>query len=264
MKVKQNIISFLLGMAIMLPFGGYATDLIVKAVNVPILIDGQAIETTVYNINGKNYTSVRDVAENMGGTVEWKNNTVYIETPKTDIEKVVEKCKESCVMIYVYKDGVLKGNGSGFAYGDYIITAKHVTDAGNSFAVFIDGGLQGITASLVPIDSNLDISALKVDYKLPSVALGNSDKLKEGEKVVAITSPKGVQNAIDECFYHGKRFTDGKLHLGISDSNIAEGSSGGAVFDLKGNLVGMVTRGVSGNGAAIPINKLKPILEKLN
>lgn len=100
MKVKQNILSFLLGALLMLPVGGYAaSEIIAKAVNVPVIVDGTQIDTAVYNINGSNFTPARAVAEAMGGTVEWIDGEVQIETPKTDIEKVAEACKDSCVMI---------------------------------------------------------------------------------------------------------------------------------------------------------------------
>jgi len=58
-------------------------------------------------------------------------------------------------------------------------------------------------------------------------------------------------------------YTSGKDHLGISDSNMDGGSSGGAIFNTDGELIGIVVRGVKGNGAAIPVNEIKPILEKL-
>lgn len=263
MKVRQNIISFLLGALLMLPAGGYATNLIVNAVDVPVIVDGEQIDTEVYNINGKNHTAVRDVAEAMGGTVEWIDGEVRIETPKTDIEKVAEACKDSCVMIYVYKNGRAIGSGSGFYYNGYIITAKHVTDAGNRYTIYPDNSFSSVTASLVPIDSDLDISALKVNIDLPSVELGDSDKLKEGEKVVAITSPAWVKNVVDECLYHGLTFTNREYLLGISDSNMDGGSSGGAIFNTEGELIGVNIKGTKGNNAAIPVNDIKPILEQL-
>lgn len=263
MKVKQNIISFILGMAIMIPFGGYAADLIVKAVDVPIYVDGDELTTPTYNINNKNYTSIRDVAEAMGGTVEWIDGQVLIETPKTDIEKVVESRKDSCVMVRVYKNGASVGSASGFVYNGYIITAKHVANEGDMYTIYTDDYLYGTNASLVDTETDLDISVLSADIKLPSVELGDSDRLKEGQKLIAITSPSGVKNAVDEGIYHGMTFADGVYHIGISDSNMDAGSSGGAVFNTKGELVGVVTKGVNGNGAAIPINDVKPFLEKL-
>jgi S1-C subfamily serine protease len=264
MKVKSNIISFLLGMIIMLPVGGYATtQIMANAVNVPVLVDGQAVNTTVYNIADKNYTSARDIAEAMGGTVEWKDGSVQIETPKTDLEKVAATAKNSCVMIYVYKDDKQIGQGSGWVYNGYIITAKHVADAGNRYTIFSDDSLYGAEATRVKIGTTLDVAVLKADIKLPPVKLGDSDKLKEGQELVSITSPGGNLNYIDECLYSGKTYDHGAHYVGISDTFMASGSSGGAVFDTNSSIIGLASEGQNGLNNAIPINDLKPILAKL-
>jgi S1-C subfamily serine protease len=263
MKVKQNIISFLLGMAIMLPVGGYAaSEIIAKAVNVPVIVDGAQIDTEVYNINGSNFTPARAVAEAMGGTVEWIDGEVRIETPKTDIETAVKNCKDSCVMIYAYK-GDYRYQGSGFIYNGYIITAKHVVDGVEKIDVFLDDSIYSTKATITPIDTDLDISVLKAYTTNPSVVLGDSDKLIEGQKVIAITSPAGVKNAVDECLYSGVTYAGKGNFIGVSDSNMDAGSSGGAIFNVKNELIGMVVGGVKGNSAAIPINDVKSIFEQL-
>jgi len=265
MKVKQNIISFLLGMAIMFPVGGYAvSEIIAKAVDVPVIVDGEQIDTTVYSVDGVYRASVRDIVEAMGGTTGLMLGEVRIETAKTDTEKVAEACKDSCVMIYVYKGDTLKGNASGFVYNKHIITAKHVTDAGNRYIIFTDDEYYGVDATLVGIDTVLDLSVLAINADLPSVTLGDSDKLREGQKVIAITSPSGVKNAIDECLYHGVSYKDGKRNVDVSDSRMDSGSSGGALFDTNGNLIGMVTRGYKSTHSAIPVNEIKAVLEQLN
>ena len=264
MKVKQNIISFLLGMAVMLTLG-FTSVFEFTLSSDTLYVDGVQVDKSLYKYEGSYYLPLRATAEALGAEVEYDNGRIDITSKLTDIEAVVAKCKDSCVMVYVYKGNTLIGSGSGFAYNGYIITAKHVTDAGNRYTVYCDNKSYGINASLVPLDSTLDISALKanIDIDLPSVVLGNSDKLKEGQKVIAVTSPAGVKNAVDECFYHGMAYTSGKDHLGISDSNMDGGSSGGASFNTDGELIGIVVRGVKGNGAAIPVNEIKPILEKL-
>ena len=181
MKVKQNIISFLLGMTIMLPIGGYAaSEIIAKAVNVPVIVDGAQIDTTVYNINGSNFTPARAVAEAMGGTVEWIDGEVRIETPKTDVEKVTEACKDSCVMIYARKNGKDIARGSGFFYNGIIITAKHLLDYGDTYVIYTDNKRSFIATERIDFDTDYDIAAIKTDYISVSVKLGDSDKLKEG------------------------------------------------------------------------------------
>lgn len=263
MKVKQNIIAFILGMLVMLPVGAYGGTLIVKAVNTPVLVDGVQLKTSVYSINGSTSAPVKAVAEAMGGTVKASGGKVYVETPKTDLEKVAAAVKNSCVMIYVYQDDKQVGQGSGWAYNGHIITAKHVADAGNRYTIFTDDSLYGIWGERVSISTTLDVAVLKADVKLPSVKLGDSDKLKEGQKLVSITSPGGNLNYIDECLYSGKVNDHGVNYVGVADTYMAGGSSGGAVFDTNSYVVGMASEGQNGLNNAIPINDIKPILAKL-
>jgi S1-C subfamily serine protease len=273
MKWKQNAISFILGALIMLPIGGYAATKITAQYNdVKVTVDGASVNTKVVGVveqgqrDGRNFTSAADVAKAMGGAVAWNGSTktVEIKTPRTDLETVVANVKDSAVMIYVYKGDQLTATGSGFYYNGYVITAKHVTDLGNKYAIFTDDNKYGTYAeSLAPLGTKLDVSALKVKLNIPSVKLGDSDGLIEGQKLVSISSPSGVQNSVDECIYSGRiDYPDG-TYLNISESSANAGSSGGAIFNYKSEIVGMDIAGISDSDNAIPINDLKPLLTKL-
>lgn len=263
MKVKQNIIAFILGMLVMLPVGAYGGTIIVKAVNTPVLVDGVQLKTSIYSINGSTIASVKAVAEAMGGTAKASGGKVFVETPKTDLEKVAAACKNSCVMIYAYLSDGSVSQGSGWAYNGYVITAKHVVDGAKKIDVFIDDSKYGVQATRVNIDTSLDVAVLKAGTKLPSVKLGDSDKLKEGQKLVSISSPFGVQNAIDECINSGSVYVDKGNFLIISESVMNSGSSGGAVFNTLNEIVAMAIEGPGDVNYAIPINDIKPILSKL-
>jgi S1-C subfamily serine protease len=204
------------------------------------------------------------VTEAMGGTVKSEGGKVKIESPKTDLEKVVADCKDSCVMIYVYKDNKIVAQGSGFYYNGYVITAKHVTDLGTGYNVFTDDSISGASAFKVDVKTDLDVSVLKVDgLSIPSVKLGDSDKMTEGEKIVAITSPKNYQNTIDECLYSGKVYTNHMNFMNISESELDAGSSGGAIFNDNSEIVGMNVAGTEYTNRAIFINDIKPIIKSL-
>lgn len=262
MKVKQNVISFLLGIAFTVTIG--ATSVFQFTLSSDTLyVDGVRVDKAMYKYEGSNHLPVRATAEALGAEVEYANGRIDITSKLTDIEEVVKNCKDSCVMIYVYKDGKAVMQGSGFAYNGYIVTAKHVTDAGSQYIIYTDDSIYGVSASLVEIETDLDVAVLSANIAIPSVVLGDSDRLREGQKLVAITSPASVKNAVDEGLYHGVAFTNGRKHVGISDSNIDDGSSGGAIFDMSGNVIGVFVRGVNGNGAAIPVNDVKPLLKEL-
>lgn len=182
----------------------------------------------------------------------------------TDLEQVVANTKDSCVMIYAYRSDGSGEQGSGWAYGDYIVTAKHVVEEAKKIEIFTDNSNIASRGTIEYIDDELDVAILKLNTRtLPSVTLGDSDTLIEGEKLVAITSPQGAQNVVEECTFAGKLITETQDDLNISDTITLGGSSGGAVFNYESELIAMIYGGYEGLSQAIPINKIKPILEKL-
>lgn len=225
-----------------------------------LYVDGAKIEMPLYNYQYTNHAPIRAVAEAVGLDVKVTGTRIDFTSPLTDLETVAKNCKDSCVMIYAYKDNY-RYQGSGFIYNGYIITAKHVVDSAEKIDIFFDNSIYGISASIVPIETDLDVAVLKVYTTKPNVILGDSDKLIEGQKLVSITSPKGAKNTVEECLYSGLL----EEELTITDTIMTSGSSGGAVFDLKSDLVGVQTNCITDTEiiSAIPINDIKPILEKL-
>ncbi|NLL97292.1 MAG: trypsin-like peptidase domain-containing protein, partial [Clostridiaceae bacterium] len=164
---------------------------------------------------------------------------------KTDLEEVVANCKNSCVMIYAYKGDIIN-QGSGWVYNGYVITAKHVVDGYKKIEVYTDDTSNARTATIEYIDPKLDLAVLKASIMLPSLTLGDSNKLTEGEKLVTITSPKGAQNMVDECIYSGIVSTATEYYMALTDTLIQGGSSGGAVFNYNSELIGMAYVGYDG------------------
>lgn len=260
---KQTILAFILGALLFSGTVGATTYYQFTLSTDSLYVAGIKADKPMYKLNGTNYVPLRNAAEILGSDVQYKNGRADIIPPKTDLETVVANCKNSCVMIYVYKDGQAVMRGSGFVYNSYIITAKHVTDAGDKYVIFMDDSINGMLGTKVDIDTDLDVSVLSINYILPSVTLGDSDKLIEGQKLVAITSPSGNKNSVDECLYSGEGFNSGKYYVGISETEMEGGSSGGAVFNLQSEMIGMDVMGSNGQDKAIKINDLKPIFEKL-
>lgn len=177
----------------------------------------------------------------------------------TDLEQVVANTKDSCVMIYAHQPNGAIEQGSGWVYNGFIITAKHVVEGSKQIDIFKDDSLNGIPAEIEHLDLTLDVAILRVYDTLPSVELGDSDKLIEGEKLVSITSPEGIKNVIEECTFAG----EGINELNISDTITLAGSSGGAVFNYNSEIVGMIYGGYEGLSGAIPINQIKSTLRKI-
>ena len=180
----------------------------------------------------------------------------------TDLETVAKNVKNSCVMIYAYKSEI-GVQGSGFVYNGYVVTAKHVVQGFDRIDIFTDDSKFGVSGTIHYIDPDLDLAIIKADTGLPSVNLGDSDNLREGEKLVSITSPQGAKNVVEECTFAGKLETNTVVWLNISDTITVGGSSGGAILNYGSRIIGMIFGGEEGVSQAIPVNNLKPILSKL-
>lgn len=227
-----------------------------------LYVDNTRVEYPMYNYQYTNYASIRGVAEALGLDIKVTDKRIDFTSPLTDLETVAKNCKDSCVMIYAYK-GDMRYQGSGFIYNGYVITAKHVVDGAKKIDIFFDDSIYGMSASIVPTETNLDVAALKTYTTKPSLTLGDSDKLIEGQKLVSITSPQGAKNTIDEFIYSGLIYDYEQYFLNLSDTFMTSGSSGGAVFNYNSEVLGLMSMGAEGTMSAIPINDIKPILENL-
>jgi Trypsin-like peptidase domain len=162
-------------------------------------------------------------------------------------------------------EGHKRGLGSGFVVSADGITLTNyhvIRGAARATAKFGDGTWSEVNG-VVAFDPPHDVAVIKLATPTKTVLrLGDSDSVKVGQKVVAIGSPLGFQNTISEGIISGLR--NGIIQM--SDP-ISPGSSGGAVFDAYGNVVGIsvatVAMGQNLN-FAVPINWAKPYLNTSN
>jgi len=261
--MKKSCIGFIFGVILTLTVsvGAQSYFQFIKSDNT-LYVDGTKVNFDMYNYEYTNYASIRGVAEALGLDIKVTDKRIDFISPLTDLETVVKNCKDSCVMIYAY-NGNKVSQGSGWIYNGYIVTANHVVEGAERIDIFFDDEKYSRSASIVPIETDLDVAVLKTYIAYPSVALGNSDNLKEGEKLISITSPGGSQNMIDECINSGLDWYDDMQYLSISESGMDSGSSGGAIFNYNSEIVAMNVMGGGEAHQAIPINIIKPILEQL-
>ncbi|MFP3883477.1 MAG: S1C family serine protease [Actinomycetota bacterium] len=164
-----------------------------------------------------------------------------------------------------------RGSGSGVVYGEdgYIITNHHVVDgAGDISVVFADGAR--FPAEVIGTDPVTDIGVLQVQRQdLSPIPVGSADDLSIGEPAVAVGNPlglaggptvtTGVVSALDRRLQTGEGGED-LFGLVQTDAPIAPGSSGGALVDASGRLIGITTAiavsnvGAEGLGFAVPID----------
>ena len=158
-----------------------------------------------------------------------------------------------------------QSTGSGFIVGTdgFIVTNAHVVDGADEVRVRLSDRREFI-AKVVGADKRTDIALLRVDAKdLPKVTIGDPDKLKVGEWVVAIGKPFGLENTMTAGIVSakGRDLPQENLVPFIqTDVAINPGNSGGPLFNLRGEVVGINsmiysrTGGYMGLAFAIPID----------
>lgn len=154
----------------------------------------------------------------------------------------------SIVMIAVHDDkGEPVATGSGIMIGrkGFILTNCHVVRGGCFFSVRIEDDEQVYsTNEVIKYNSNLDLAVIRIQRELSALPLYNGRKpLVRGQKVVAIGSPLGLFNSVSDGIISGFREIDGVDMIQFT-APISHGSSGGAVLNMAGDVIGISTAGI--------------------
>lgn len=156
----------------------------------------------------------------------------------------------SIVMIEVHdRGGKPVGTGSGVMIGKdgFILTNNHVTRGGYSFSVRIEEDSAVYrTNEIIKYNSVFDLSVIRIDRRLsPLPVYRGVKKLARGQKVVAIGSPLGLFNSVSDGIISGFREIDSVDMIQFT-APISHGSSGGAVLNMQGEIIGISTAGFDG------------------
>lgn len=218
----------------------------------------------------------------------------------TDCVVGISKLKDNGNTVFT-QNGVSKmGIGSGVIISEngYILTNEHVSGARNStcYVTMEDG--KNYNAKVVWSESNLDLAIIKINMKCINYArLGDSDDIKVGESVYAIGNPIGFEfqktvtsgivsalnrtiifdesnptsfenneQSINNSFQKSNENEIYMSNLIQTDATINPGNSGGPLINNNGEIIGINTVKITsaeGIGFAVPINVIKPILQKL-
>lgn len=163
----------------------------------------------------------------------------------------IQKAAASVVLLECYDYyGNPYAGGSGFAaFGKDIIITNHHVISGDVYRIEAtreDGSTFSID-SVVAYDKEKDFAILRApDHNLPLLDVGNSANLKKGEKTVAIGSPTGYKNTVSTGIFSNYLDVGTYLQL-LSTASISPGSSGGALFNDHGEVIG-ITSGEYTNG----------------
>ena len=196
------------------------------------------------------------------------------------LQQLYKNCSPGIVAIAGYQKGTIGYNwGTGIVLSEdgLILTNTHVIDQCDRAEIIFDDDVS-YTAALIGADSTSDIALLKIEAEgLTAAAFGNSAFLNVGDSVAAIGNPlggefartltDGIISAIDRDIMH-----DGhKMTLLQTNTALNEGNSGGALFNMYGQVVGITnmkmisssSASIEGIGFAIPSSTVKTVVEAL-
>lgn len=168
----------------------------------------------------------------------------------------------------VDKNGKVTSIGSGFVVdpSGVIVTNYHVIEGAHDAQIKMQDGEIYDRVEVVDYDARRDIAVLKVRaFKpLPALTLGDSSRLEVGEDAVAIGNPQGLEHTVTVGVVSAFRQAEGYRLIQISVP-ISPGSSGGPLFTIAGDVVGITTLTVAGGSAqnlnfAVPIEYVRPLL----
>ncbi len=232
-------------------------------------------------IEGRTLVPVRAIAESFSCQVDWdeerqsvfitSQNGEAIEKPKLTALEISERVSPSVFYIEVYDDrGNAKGSGSGFFVSSegVAVTNYHVIEETAGAKITTIYGEKHQVSEIIAYDPDLDIAIIRVDKNGESgktvsgfqpVTIANSDLVKAGQVVYALGSPVGLQNTISDGIISNAKQVVGKDVFIQITAPISHGSSGGALVDEYGEVIGITSAGIDeaqNIGFAIPINNI--------
>lgn len=214
------------------------------------------------------------------------NNTINGYT--TDITETAAKVQPAIVIVRAYQEGLEVSSVSGvvFSYADntaYIVTNAAIASGESDLEVQFDNGEQ-LKAEICGTDSLNDIALLKVkpEFDVEPIALGDSDAVTQGEYVIAIGGRSndtqnsaisfGVVSAPGQILRtqtQDETYVSWVSSILASDITVNTSNTGGALVNLDGDLIGLLSRSISsssssaGVSGSLAVNELKLIVEQL-
>jgi S1-C subfamily serine protease len=173
------------------------------------------------------------------------------------------------------RERVDRGTGSGFIFDakGLILTNAHVVDQADTVTVLLKDGRQ-FKGKVLGEDTLTDVAVVQVAAAgLPTVSLGESQKLQPGEWAIAIGNPLGLDNTVTVGIISATGrsgadigISDRRVRYIQTDAAINPGNSGGPLLNARGQVIGVNTailQGAQGLGFAIPIDSAQPIARQL-
>jgi S1-C subfamily serine protease len=204
--------------------------------------------------------------------------TTITVSDASSVVAIAQRVRPSIVQIKVDgSSGQASGSGVIFRSDGHILTNNHVTAGASTIKVVMANGRE-VKAQLTGSDDETDVAVIKVDEKsLPTATLGSASLLKVGQSAIAIGSPLGLAGGpsvtVGVVSALGREVRSSSagslLDMIQTDAPIAPGSSGGALLDGSGNVIGITTAiavsdvGAEGLGFATPIDIARDVADQI-
>ncbi|MGI8809908.1 MAG: S1C family serine protease [Acidimicrobiales bacterium] len=196
---------------------------------------------------------------------------------RADVVHVADKVRPAIVQLKFERGRTGTGSGVIFTTDGHILTNAHVVDGATALTVVLSTGLL-LEARVIGSDLDSDTAVVKVDGgPFPVAELGSSAELKVGQEAIAMGSPLGLSGGpsvtvgVVSALHRNVSTRGGKRLFDMvqTDAPIAPGSSGGALLDANGRVIGITTAvattdiGAEGFGFANPIDAARSAAEQL-
>ena len=186
------------------------------------------------------------------------------------VQRVAADAMRSLVVVgFEDRQGARGGVGSGFVVdpGGLVATNLHVIGEARPVFVQLADGRHLDVVAIEASDRRLDLALVRVAAdNLPALKLADSDRLKQGQPVIALGNPFGLDRSVVQGIVSALRPFDGQRMIQIA-MPIEPGNSGGPLLDLAGQVQGIVTlKSAFGPNLAfaVPVNQLKGLIERPN
>jgi len=200
---------------------------------------------------------------------------ILVEAVEKISKSVVNIASEKMMHDQLFRVFPMQGIGSGVIINDggYVLTNYHVIDDVEKLRVTLSDG-RVFDGKVVGVDPPTDLAVIKIVTKeqIPVAKLGDSNKLKVGQIVLAIGNPFGltggptVTSGIVSSLDRSIQTENGMLELIQTDASINPGNSGGPLVNTSGEVIAINTANMpyaQGIGFAVPVNTAKEILNEL-
>ena len=215
-------------------------------------------------------TEFRDNTSGKDKIIPQTNTSQEHNITEQTAQEIAQNALSSTVYLEMQKaDGTISQGSGFFIQPNYIATNHHVVEGATKAYVKLVGKQTAYSVeSIAATDEYYDLAILKLSgITAPTLSLANSDTVQTGETVYVVGNPKGLEGTFSSGIVSAVR-AGGNDKLIQIDASISPGSSGGAVLNSKGEVIGVVTWSHRDSKAqnlnfVVPSNYLKALLDKV-